>query len=145
MRLILLLALLPICHTGQANAWTFTPGLICRLTHETQTATIELTYDPSGPLYSLTVSRTDPLPNVEPFIMRFNGPAGRVISTNNHSFNADQTAVTAQDKGFGNVLDGLQFNDTAEAILGTTTLTFPLQGAAEPVAAFRACDVAAGA
>jgi len=142
MRLItLLLALLP----AQAHAWTFTPGLICRLTHETQDATIELTYDPSGPLYSLTVSRAEPLPNVEPFIMRFNGPAGRVISTNSHSFNEDQTAVTAQDRGFGNVLDGLQFNDTAEAVLGSTTLTFPLQGAAEPVAAFRICDTAAGA
>ncbi len=142
MRFILLFALLL---TGQAQAWTFAPGLICRLSHETQDAAIALTYDPSGPLYSLTISRADPLPRVEPFVMRFNGPAGRVISTNNHSFNADQTAVTAQDKGFGNVLDGLQFNDTAEAILGSTTLTFPLKGAAEPVAAFRACDVATGA
>jgi hypothetical protein len=145
MRLILLLALLQFCHTGQAQAWTFTPGLICRLSHETQDAAIALTYDPSGPLYSLTISRAEPLPKVEPFVMRFNGPAGRVISTNNHSFNTDQTAVTAQDKGFGNVLDGLQFNDTAEAILGTTTLTFPLQGAADPVAQFRACEVTAGA
>lgn len=142
MRIILLFALLvPL----QAQAWTFTPGLICRLSHETQDAAIELTYDLSGPLYSLTISRADPLPNVEPFVMRFNGPAGRVISTNSHTFSDDQTAATAQDKGFGNVLDGLQFNDTAEAILGTTTLTFPLQGAADPVARFRACEVTAGA
>jgi hypothetical protein len=142
MRFIPLMTLLL---TGQAQAWTFTPGLICRLSHETAEAKIELTYDPAKPLYSLTISRADPLPKVEPFVMRFNGPAGRVISTDRHSFSNDTTAVTAQDRGFGNVLDGLQFNDTAEAILGSTTLTFALKGAAEPVAAFRACDVAAGA
>jgi hypothetical protein len=129
----------------QAQAWTFTPGLICRLFHETPTAQIELTYDPSLPLYSVTVSRSDPLPEERFFSMRFVGPAGRVISTDRHSFSADGTAVTAEDSGFGNVLDGLQFNDTAEAILGDTTLTFPLQDAAEPVAQFRACAPAAGA
>jgi len=141
MRLILLLALLP----ASAQAWTFTPGLVCRLSHETQEASIELTYDPSGPLYSLTVSRAEALPNVEPFIIRFIGPAERVISTNSHSFSDDRSSVTAEDRGFGNVLDGLQFNDTAEAVLGSTTLTFPLQGAAEPVAQFRACEATAGA
>ncbi|WP_299192941.1 hypothetical protein [uncultured Litoreibacter sp.] len=141
MRLALLLGLLPI----QAHAWTFTPGLICRLSHETPNAKIELTYDPAKPLYSVTVSRASPLPNVDPFTMRFIGPAGRVISTNRHTFNDDSTAVTAQDSGFGNVLDGLQFNDTAQAILGTTTITFPLNGAAEPTAEFRKCEVTAGA
>ena len=139
--ILLLLALLP----AQAQAWTFTPGLICRLTHETQDARIELTYDPAIPLYSVTVTAPQPLAEEPVFSMRFIGPRGGMISTPRHTFNADGTAVTAEDSGFGNVLDGLQFNDTAEAVLGSTTLTFPLQGAAEPVAAFRACDVAAGA
>ena len=141
MRLALLLILLPL----QAQAWTFTPGLICRLSHETADAKIELTYDPAKPLYSVTVSRAAPLPNVEPFTMRFIGPAGRVISTRSHTFSDGNTAVTAQDTGFGNVLDGLQFNDTAEAILGTTTIQFPLDGATEPTAQFRACKPSAGA
>ena len=141
MRFTLLFLLLPL----QAQAWTFTPGLICRLSHETPDARIELTFDPSAPLYSVTISRDAALPRVEPFVMRFIGSAGRVISTNRHSFTADATAVTAQDSGFGNVLDGLQFNDTAEAILGTTTLHFSLDGAAEPTAAFRACETVAAA
>ena len=141
MRLItLLLILFPI----QAQAWAFTPGLICRLSHETPSAQIELTFDPTGPLYSLTISQATPLPRAEVFSMRFIGPAGREISTNRHSFSPNGTAVTAQDSGFGNVLDGLQFNAVAEAVLGGTTLRFSLDGAAEPTAAFRACEVAAG-
>ncbi len=135
MRYVFLFALLPL----QAHAWTFTPGAICQLSHETAEARIALTYDPAKPLYSVTVSRADPLPEVEPFVMRFIGPAGRVISTDRHSFSADGTSVTAQDSGFGNVLDGLQFNTVAEAILGDTTIAFPLEGAAEPVAKFREC------
>ncbi len=141
MRLILLFAL---SLTSPAQAWTFTPGLICRLSHETPSARIELTYDPAIPLYSITISRDAPLPEATPFTMRFIGPAARVIATDRHSFNVDNTAVTAQDAGFGNVLDGLQFNEMAEAVLGGTTLSFPLDGAAQPTAAFRACAPSAG-
>lgn len=141
MRLTLLLALLPL----QAQAWTFTPGLICRLTHETPQARIELTYDPSAPLYSVTVTTKTPLPQTQFFTMTFIGPEGRTISTDRHSYGPDGRAVTAQDTGFGNVLDGLQFNNTAQAIIGDTTLTFPLKDAAEPTAKFRACEVSAGA
>ncbi|MCY4333955.1 MAG: hypothetical protein OXC60_04695 [Litoreibacter sp.] len=141
MRLAILLLLLPL----QAHAWTFTPGLICRLSHDTNQARIELTYDPSKPLYSVTVSTPKPLPHENIFSMRFIGPAGRMISTPRHTFNADGTAVTAEDSGFGNVLDGLQHNQIAEAILGSTVIRFDLTDAAEPTAQFRACEVAAGA
>ncbi len=134
------LTLLPL----QAQAWTFTPGLICRLSHETPSARIELTYDPAKPLYSVTISRDAALPPAAVFSMRFIGPAGRVIATDRHSFSQDGAAVTATDSGFGNVLDGLQFNTRAEAVLGDTVMAFPLDGAAEPVAAFRACEAAAG-
>lgn len=109
MRLILLLILLPL----QAQAWTFTPGLTCLLTHETSQAQIELTYDPAAPLYSITVTTQNPLPRSEIVSMTFIGPAGRTISTNQHSYGSDGRSVTAQDTGFGNVLDGLQFNQTA--------------------------------
>ena len=144
MRLALLLTLLPLLNTGQAQAWTFTPGLICELEHETPNAKIALTFDPAKPLYSVTISRPNALPQTQFFSMRFIGPAGRMISTDRHSFNDDKTAVTAEDSGFGNVLDGLQFNDIAEAILGDTTIRFPLAGAAGPVAKFRACKPSAG-
>ena len=141
MRLILLLALLPL----QAQAWTFTPGLICRLTHETPQARIELTYDPAAPLYSITVTTQNPLPRSQVVSMTFVGPSGRTISTDRHTYSPDGRSGTAQDTGFGNVLDGLQFNQTAQAIIGGTTLTFALEGAAEPTAKFRACEVSAGA
>ncbi|MEM9434697.1 MAG: hypothetical protein AAGA12_12315 [Pseudomonadota bacterium] len=139
--MLFFLALLPL----PAHAWTFTPGLVCTLIHETSEARIELTYDPSEPLYSVTISRDRVLPKEPFFSMRFVGPAGRMISTPRHSYNESSTAVTAEDSGFGNVLDGLQFNQIAEAILGDTVISFPLAGASEPVARFRACDVSAGA
>ncbi|MEM7473146.1 MAG: hypothetical protein AAF340_17490 [Pseudomonadota bacterium] len=145
MRLALTLLIAALIWPLHAAAWTFTPGLICRLSHATPVAEIELTYDPSGPLYSVTVSQANPLPQSRVFSMRFIGPAGRTISTDRHSFSDGGRAVTAQDRGFGNVLDGLQFNDMAEAILGDTILRFPLDGAAEPTEKFRKCEVAAGA
>lgn len=135
MRFFLLFLLLPL----PAQAWTFTPGVICRLSHETAEARIALTYDPRLPLYSVTVSRAAALPRTEVFSMQFLGPQGRIIATDRHSFSADGTSVTAEDSGFGNVLDGLQFNMQAEAILGDTIIAFPLEGASQPVADFRRC------
>ena len=43
------------------------------------------------------------------------------------------------DRGFGNVLNGLEFNDTAIAIAGETRVPFSLAGAAPEIQAFRAC------
>lgn len=136
MRLMLALALM----SSPVAAWEFTPGSPCRLAHDTDGARIELTYDPAVPLYSVTISRSAPLPDVDVFSMRFDGPAGLMISTDRHVLSSDGTALTVTDSGFGNVLNGLQFNRTATAIVGSTLITFPLQGAADPVAAFRACD-----
>lgn len=126
--------------TSQANAWEFTPGLPCLLTHETPQARIELTYDPTQPLYSITITRTGPWPNAPVFSMRFEGPRPIEIGTDRHRLHEDGTALTVIDTGFGNVLDGLQFNHFAHAIAGDVALSFPLDGAAEPVAAFRACQ-----
>lgn len=132
---------LALCLAGAAQAWEFTPGLPCLLTHETADAEIELTFDPTGPLYSVTVRQADPWPGEPVFAMRFSGPAGLAISTDRHALSRDGRSVTVQDTGFGNVLDGLQFNDTATAILGDRMVSFPLDGAAGPVAAFRSCSL----
>ncbi len=137
--LICLLAL-----TGPATAWEFTPGLPCLLTHETPQAEITLTYDPRIPLYTVTIRQNAPLPEAPVFSMRFDGPAGLTISTDRHGLSTDSHAVTVSDRGFGNVLNGLQFNDTATALLGDRAITFPLEGAADPVAAFRLCNPQAG-
>lgn len=140
MRLIFLLLLLPF----PAQAWTFTPGLICLLEHETDTAKIALTFDPAPPRYTVTVTSAARLPAAPYFSMKFIGPAGQTISTNRHVLSDDSRSVTVADTGFGNVLDGLQFNDTAQAILGSTTVAFPLEDAAGSVAQFRKCETAAG-
>lgn len=135
MKRILLFALL----AAPAHAWEFTPGLPCLLTHRTAEAEIELTYDPTLPLYSVTIRQNEPLEPADIFAMRFDGPSGLTISTNRHSLSPDRRAVTVEDRGFGNVLKGLQFNNTATALLGDHEISFPLVGAAEPVAAFRLC------
>lgn len=139
--LITLLAVFPTF----AAAWEFTPGLPCLLTHETDTAKIELTYDPTQPLYSVTVERASPWPGDRVFAMRFDGPSSLSISTDRHALRRDGRAVRVSDTGFGNVLNGLQFNDQVTAILGDAEVSFSLEGAAEPVAAFRLCQPQAGA
>lgn len=126
--------------TTPAHAWEFTTGLPCLLTHETAQARIELTYDPTQPLYSVTIRRDEAWPETPFFEMAFLGPQGRRIGTDRHVLSDDGRALTATDTGFGNVLDGLQYNHTATAIAGGITVTIPLDGAAGPVADFRACD-----
>lgn len=128
-----------------ASAWEFTPGLPCLLTHVTDDAQIELTYDPTLPLYTVTIRRADRWAWSPVFAMRFDGPARLVISTDRHRLSTDGRAVTAEDKGFGNVLNGLQFNDMAHAILGDQVVSFPLPGAHDPVQEFRDCKPVPGA
>ncbi|WP_227271138.1 hypothetical protein [Roseobacter weihaiensis] len=107
-------------------------------------AEIALTYDPRVPVYSITITRSAPWPQADIFAMQFSGPAALSISTDRHSYSLDGLSVTVTDSGFGNVLDGLQFNDTATAILGGTTQSFDLAGAADAVEAFRLCQPEAG-
>lgn len=128
-----------------AEAWDFTPGLPCILSHSSNGSQVELTYDPRVPVYTISVTRTAPWPDAPVFSMRFSGTAALEIFTDRHVLSNDARRVTVTDRGFGNVLDGLQFNDTAVANIGTVTVEIPLAGAAEPVAAFRLCRPVAGA
>ena len=54
--------LISILLATPAQAWDFTPGQPCRLSHTTAQAQVELTYDPPGPLYSITLTRPDSVP-----------------------------------------------------------------------------------
>lgn len=134
------LALLLLPLATAAPAWEFTPGLPCRLSHATPQARVELTYDPTAPLYSITITRPVPWPDAPAFGLRFDGPRGLTIGTTRHRLSEGGRSLTVTDTGFGNVLDGLQYNHTATALSGETALSFPLAGAAGPVAAFRACE-----
>lgn len=133
--IVILLALAPL----PALAWEARIGPICELIYDGEPAAVRLTYDPSIPEYSIAITPNQPWPEGPIFAMRFDGPRGNMISTNRHQLSNSGTTVTVIDRGFGNVLNGLEFNDTATALLGDRSVTVPLEGAAPEVQAFRAC------
>lgn len=134
-----------ICAATAAPAWEFTPGLPCRLTHETSEVAVELTHDPTQPLYSIRLTRRVPWTPGPVFSMDFSGDAPLSIATDRHRLSADGSGLTVTDRGFGNVLRGLALNETAVAILSDQRVEIPLNGAAEPVEKFRRCEARAGA
>ncbi len=113
---------------------------ICTLSHTTAEAEVRVTYDPRMPIYAITLTRQDmPWRPSPTFAIQFDGPRALTISTNRHSLSSANTALTVTNTGFSNVLDGIEFNITATAITADQSLSIPLNGAAAPVAAFRAC------
>lgn len=138
-RLVLALALLAL----PAQAWEFTPFPVCTLTHETPEAALRITNDPSLPEpYAIALTRPQPWPEAPSFAIRYDGRRPFTITTNRHTLSDDGRSLTVTDRGFGNLLDGLEFNETATALTDGLAVLFPLTGAAEPVRAFRACGEA---
>lgn len=133
--LLLLVSALPV------QAWEFFPGTPCRLTHETSEVSVELTYDPTVPVYSISLTQPIAFAPAHIFSMQFQGRAPIGISTGQHQISNAGRTLTVVDSGFGNVLNGLQFNDRVTATLDDQNITIPLTGAYDPVAAFRECDV----
>lgn len=130
--------------TTPAFAWEATVAEICTLSHDTEAANIFLTYDPVKPLYTLTITWTSGTWSTSPwFAMRFDGGNPIEIATSRHSLSGDSTALTAADTGFGNVLNGLEYNETALAFTQDQLVEFPLDGAAPEVRRFRECAGAA--
>ena len=126
-----------------ATAWEATTTPICTLTHETTEAHIHLTYNPSKPLYTLAITqKSAPWQPTPWFAMRFIGPNEIMISTPEHALSNNNQTLNVADSGFGNVLDGLQYNATALAFTEAQTVTIPLDGAAPEVEKFRACTAA---
>jgi hypothetical protein len=135
--LVLLLAAAP------ARAWEFTPVPVCTLSHETAEASVAVTWDPrEQEPFAIRIARTDPWPEGPVFSIEYAGPRPLTISTSRHALSDGGAAITVTDRGFGNVLDGLEFNATATAVLGGTRVPFPLDDAAGPVRDFRACTEA---
>jgi hypothetical protein len=136
MRLILVLLTLPL----PAAAWEFSPDPICTLTHLTDEAEIAITYDASIPEYALLIAlRTGEWPDADAFQMIFEGAQDLAIGTSEHTLSLDGATLTVRDSGFGNVLDGLEFNALMWATAGEVFVTAPLTDAAPAVQAFRAC------
>lgn len=123
-----------------AAAWQAgVDGALCTLTHVEGDAQVRLTFDPSVPLYTIAVSGAEPWPTAPGFSMTFEGPRPNTIRTDRHILSLDRGTLSVSDRGFGNVLDGLQFNTTALAVSGAAVVEVSLDGAAAEVEAFRAC------
>lgn len=129
--------------TSPARAWDFTPFPICTLTHSTEKGEVTLTFDPAGPEYTITLRFVpDDLawPEGTPFGMEFLGGQPVRIGTDRQVLSDDRRSLTVTDTGFGNVLDGLEFNAFGEGRSGDASMQFSLADAAGPVARFRACE-----
>lgn len=125
-------------------AWEFTPNPICILRHSTPEATILVTFDPAQSIYSLRITRAaDDWAQTSRFGIEFEGGYPLAIGTTRQQLSG--RTLTVQDTGFGNVLNGLEYNARATAFTDTQVVDFDLTGAADPVRAFRDCPVSAPA
>lgn len=134
-----------VAFAAAAPAWEARFGAVCTLTHEEPHVAVRLTYDPAVPEYTIQLTRRGAVwPGAPIFAMRFDGRRPNLISTHRQVISQAGATLTVTDRGFGNVLDGLQFNQTAHALNGAADVAIPLAGAAPEVAAFRACAAGAG-
>lgn len=122
-----------------ALAWQVEPDRICKLVHDGGDATVVVTYDPAIPEYAISISLDRSWRDSSVFAIQFDGPRGAIISTDRHVISGDGGTLTVTDSGFGNVLNGLEFNDTATAMLGDQAVAVSLDGAESAVPEFRAC------
>lgn len=123
-----------------AAAWQAgTEGPLCILSHDQGAISVRLTYDPRVPLYTIAITAAETWPVADGFGIQFVGEQPNTIQTNRHVLSPDLRTLSVSDRGFGNVLDGLQFNETAIAMSGLTAATVSLEGAAPAVETFRTC------
>jgi hypothetical protein len=125
--------------TAPALAWEARPGPICELVHDGENASVRVTYDPTIPEYAIAITPTRPWLQGPVFAMRFDGPRSNTITADRHAMSGDNATLTVTDSGFGNVLNGLEFNHTATALLCDRAVAVSLDGAAPAVRDFRAC------
>ncbi len=100
---------------------------------------MHVTYDLTAREYSIAITQTTPWAQGSIFTLRFDGPATATITTDQHVISDNGATLTVTDSGFGNVLNGLAFNETAAAIVGGQSVEFTLSGAASEVRVFQAC------
>lgn len=100
-----------------------------------------ITYDPGATLYALRIThQSEDWAASTSFGMRFSGGVPITIGTSQHLI--DGPRLTVSDRGFGNVLNGLEFNTTATAFTDTQSVDLSLKNVADPLQAFRACSKA---
>ncbi len=123
-----------------AYAWEFSASPICTLTDSSDAGEMTVTYDPAITEYTITVTLPDGTwPDAQTFGMAFANGRPISIQTDLFTRSADGRSLTVKDRGFGNVLNGLEFNSRAYAILGDLTVGFTLDGIDPAISAFRDC------
>lgn len=126
--------------TTQAHAWEFTPSPVCTLTETGDAGTLTVTYDASLPEYAIEITlENGTWPDALTFGMAFAGGDPVSIGTNRHIISGDGRTLTVRDRGFGNVLNGLEFNTRAYAVVDDFTVGFDLAGIEPAITAFRDC------
>ncbi len=125
--------------TTPVLAWEARSGIVCELAYDDDSASVLVTYDPATLDYAIAITPDRPWMNSPVFAMQFDGPLGNVITTDRHVISGGGATLTVTDRGFGNVLNGLEYNHTATALLGDRSISVPLAGAAPAVQEFRAC------
>lgn len=138
MRVIPPFLILVLAAPAGAFAWTFSPDPICTIADTQDDLAIEVTFDPSTGLYALRLTRPSGWPVARVMVLRFDqGMGDLTISTDRHVIDGPRLTVT--DRGFGNVLRGMEFFGRATVTMDGAKHAFDTTGAAGPVAAFRAC------
>ncbi len=136
-------ALALLVTTTPAVAWEFTPVPVCTVTHETPEVSLRMTYDPrQSQAYSIALTRPEPWPEAPAFGIAYEGALPLSIGTGRHVLSDGGRTLTVSDSGFGNVLDGFEFNATATLGAEGLSIALDLSGASGPIAAFRDCTVA---
>lgn len=136
-RLLALMTVLFLLPAG-ASAWTFSPDPICTIAETQDGLAVEVTFDPGTGLYALHLTRPVGWPDTPVLTLRFDqGMGDLTISTDRHRVEGNRLTVT--DRGFGNVLRGLEFFGRAIVTMEGLTLAFDTSDATPAVTAFRAC------
>lgn len=134
--LLTLFALLP----APALAWEFRPDPICTLTHAAEAVQVVVTHDPAQGEYAIALTLPEGAwPPSPAFHIAFAGDRSLTIGTGQHALSDAGRTLTVRDTGFGNVLDGIEFNARALAWSGAQAAEIGLEGAGPAVRAFRAC------
>lgn len=139
-RLARLLALAAVCSAGPAMSWEFQSSAICTLSHSAIDGDLEITFD--GRLeepYRLTLTRSERWIRGEIFVLQFGGARPGTLTTERHRIRDNGLSLSVTDKGFDNVLNGLEFNLAAFAFMGSHVFAISLNGAAPEVRKFREC------
>lgn len=140
MKRLMPLSALLILLSSPVAAWEAgVSGALCTLRHVEDAGQVLLTFDPSVPLYTISISGAALWDVADTFGITFAGPQPNTITTARHVLSPDLAILSVSDQGFGNVLDGIALNASMTAGSGASEVSFSLEGAAPEVAVFRAC------